>query len=83
MGRFHGKAWEGAGRHGKRFGKVFPWEGLPTGDQPSATLPAFPGKGGEGGNINPIYGLAHQGDMLSCNMIILWMVSVVLLGRNV
>ena len=57
MGRFHGKAWEGAGRHGKRFGKVFPWEGLPTGDQPSATLPAFPGKGGEGGFINPIYGL--------------------------
>ena len=57
MGRFHGKAWEGAGRHGKRFGKGFPWEGLPPGDQPSATLPAFPGKGGV---INPIYGLLAE-----------------------
>ena len=60
MGSNHGKAWEGAGRHGKGLGKVFPWEGLPTGDQPSATLPAFPGKGGEGGFINPIYGLNYS-----------------------
>ena len=57
MGRQNGNFWEGAGRHGKGFGKAFPWEGLPTVDQPSGSLPGFPGKGGGVVSINPIYGL--------------------------
>ena len=57
IGRKNGKAWEGVGRHGKGYGKAFPWEGVPAVDQPSGVFLAFPGKGGGGGFINPIYGL--------------------------
>ena len=58
IGRKNGKAWEGVGRHGKGYGKAFPWEGVPAVDQPSGVFLAFPGKGGVGVFINPIYGLS-------------------------